>query len=64
MTDLDRQIDADFTRWAAEMVSLPPEKLSRALGDLCVLGLTFETTRENRIKKIKMMLYTVLMQMR
>jgi len=64
MTDLDDQIDADFARWAAEVVSLPPEKLSRVFGDLCVCGINFETTRENRIKKIKMMLYTVLMQMR
>jgi|GEM_PF-3066477 len=60
----DEQIDADFTRWAAEMLSLPPEKLSRALGDLCVVGLTFEATRARRTKKLQILLYTILMQMR
>jgi|KBSMisStaDraftv2_1062788.scaffolds.fasta_scaffold5205558_1 hypothetical protein len=64
MTDLDDKIDREIAQFAAEMVDWPPEKLSGALGDLCVAGINFEATREQRVKKIRTLFYFVLMEVR
>jgi len=64
MTDLDDEIDRDTAQFAAEMVDWPPEKLSAALGDLCVAGINFEATREQRVKKLQSLFYFVLMEVR